>query len=488
MGYAKYYPGLCAELMAFLSGVQINAIHKYLKERDFDTRFDDRLYRFRIIQKFLQTHNLSNAEAVKALTAEYGRGFSINTFKKLKSSVPTPEKELNFSMLDPGASRISSTSVFSDDWEILRAIQRIYLNNVPRFDCDLTFGRGDFYASGVAAPIRCFDKYPVESNLIDAPATLPLDKADELPDESMRSIVIDLPDVINPNDKTGAFSDLADLAQSYHKLLSIAYRKLKPHFIEREPGVLIVKVRDIDYEGGRLWMSKIVTDMATGKVSAISRPVYDELTPEQKAVKFEFELVDKYVHTFRPDTILKKKTAKTSTAHDTFLVFQKIGEDFDVMYDTGNVGIQPSKHITDRNDYTPDFIYGRLLSYKKPPTDSYTAIAVRAPKGNEGTFIDANTEVPAKTMEIVRKAFSFRLPQLIKGGELMKLLKKRVEDDFSGRDPHFKDRSYDEQQRTILKHISTRLLGAGIMYFDYGKSGRVYFTENNFPIFTNEYI
>ena len=94
-----------------------------------------------------------------------------------------------------------------------------------------------------------------------------------------------------------------------------------------------MKTGDMIWQGKTLWMSKIVTELATGRLTRIGSVVYDELkaeaeqrgtTVEAEFPLFDLELVDKYVHTYDPG-ILKDRTVNGHSikAHDYFLVFRK---------------------------------------------------------------------------------------------------------------------------------------------------------------------
>ena len=100
-----------------------------------------------------------------------------------------------------------------------------------------------------------------------------------MPDNSLSSVVIDLPQSISEDGMRSpeAFQSISHLALSYYKMLKLAYCKLRYLTDTHSGGLLIVKVGDIMWHGKMLWMSKIVTELATGRLTRISEAVYDEL-------------------------------------------------------------------------------------------------------------------------------------------------------------------------------------------------------------------
>ncbi|MBD5184675.1 MAG: hypothetical protein HDS97_07280 [Bacteroidales bacterium] len=345
MSKIKYYPELTIEEISRNSGVSEAAVRKYIRENFIDREYDSQLIKFRKVQQYFRENpDSTNTAAAEAL----GEGYSRNTVEKYrhKNNAPKPNGErIYLTMSDPTMSKATVATVSDQDRLILGIILRLYLDGDDRFDCDLTFSKGDFYRYGVQYPRHCYDLYPEQpTDLVDAPEVKSLEEGYELSDNSLSSVVIDLPQSISEDGMRSpeAFQSISHLALSYYKMLKLAYCKLRYLADTHSGGLLIVKVGDIMWHGKMLWMSKIVTELATGRLTRISEVVYDELkaeaerkgtTVEKEFPLFDMELVDKYVH-IHDLTNLSDETGNGHSikAHDYFLVFRKGKEPHD--YDT----------------------------------------------------------------------------------------------------------------------------------------------------------
>lgn len=133
-----------------------------------------------------------------------------------------------------------------DQTEILHNIMQLYTDGKP-FDCDMTASELKFYRKVkgckyvIPEPKYLFDVFPKEEKIkkIEPYGRLPLD------DESIDSIVIDLPFVVSPPNAPSAVSNkegaslifkrffgyypVDDLYSSYYHWISEAYRVVKPN-------------------------------------------------------------------------------------------------------------------------------------------------------------------------------------------------------------------------------------------------------------------
>ena len=133
-----------------------------------------------------------------------------------------------------------------DQGEILWNIMQLYNDGKP-FDCDMTASQLKFYGErkgskyNIPEPKILFDVFPQEEKIkkIEPLGKLPLD------DESIDSIVIDLPFVVSPPDAPSAvenkegsslifkrfhgFYPVDSLYLTYYHWISEAYRVLKPN-------------------------------------------------------------------------------------------------------------------------------------------------------------------------------------------------------------------------------------------------------------------
>ena len=235
----------------------------------------------------------------------------------------------NLASVNPSISKVGIATVYDDDKNILKSIWKLYLQEFDLgkswFECDLTFSKGDFYKIGIPCPTKCFDEYPMQpEGLPDPPDKVyQLEEANQkLKDDSLSSIVIDLPQEIAENGKGSkdAFSTVEELVKTYNKLIGLAYQKLKSPTVWEPGGILVIKVGDIDYKGQRIWLSNLVTALATGVESGLYDPISEEF---EKYVPFDFTLVDKFIHLYKDIDIQENPRGPSIKAHDYFLVFSK---------------------------------------------------------------------------------------------------------------------------------------------------------------------
>ena len=297
-------------------------ISSLFRHNFYDPVFKKKLNTFRKVQKFRRTYPLSKkAAAVKKL------GLSKNTVSKYWKPENEPEPKKYNSSTDEMRSAISK--VADKDKDILNIILHVYLEGAKNFDCDLTFGKGDFYKELPYLPNHCYDKYPVKNPDKDAPIVYRLDEIDNpesdgyLPDNSLSSIVIDLPQEISKSGKgtVGAFKSMTNLAETYNDMLRLAERKLRYATSTNPGGLLIIKVGDIIYKGETIWMSQIVSELIVGPYTSLSNKFRSKVKNWHYV---SLDLVDKFVHRYKPDYINDSEEVNRSIkAHDYYLVFRK---------------------------------------------------------------------------------------------------------------------------------------------------------------------
>lgn len=193
-------------------------------------------------------------------------------------------------------------SVDKDQTAILSGILRLYCNNAPTFDCDLTTSEGVFYKYGIPRPPHCYDKYPVDD------IVKPLEEAFQLPNNSFSSIVIDLPFIVDeyPNGKViqskmqtrfNYFASNEELYEVNRQMLELAYRLLAPK------GVLVMKTQDYWYKGRQEWVALYVIE---------------------EARRLGFELLDQFLLVAKTKLLnpsYRQRCARKM--HSYFLVFRK---------------------------------------------------------------------------------------------------------------------------------------------------------------------
>lgn len=298
---------------------------KLFSKNFYDPKFELRLRNFRKVQQYKRDHpSARKKDAIndKCLT------LSKNTILKYwePESEPTPNRQ-NFSSSAKIKAAISKVS--DSDKDILNIILNVYLHGHNTFDCDLTFGEGKFYRD-IPYPKYSFDQYPVKINDPGSPEVVNLNEADGIiPDNSLSSIIIDLPQEISKSGKgnVGAFKSMTDLAETYNRMLKLAEKKLRFASPGHPAGLLIVKVGDIIHKGETIWLSQIVPELAMGEdyFTPLSEKFHSKI---KKLNTVNFELIDKFVHRYRPEEISSSETTYRSIkAHDYYLVFRKVTDE-----------------------------------------------------------------------------------------------------------------------------------------------------------------
>lgn len=251
----RYDPNLSIEENAAKCGVTVHAIRKYIQTNGIDRRHDAKLAKFLAVQRVkTQKPNATIREIAKEL------GFSENTVRKYlrpenKPSKINTEKVSKFELAK--ASQIIKSVSNSQD-EILYNILRLYVHT-DTYDCDLTASIGVFYRGIIPKPQHLYDKYPQMENVKR------LEEAFELPNESFRSIVLDLPFIVKDevsaqtsmvSQRFTSFLSMQELYDTNDTMLNLAYRLLK------KKGYLIMKTMDIKYSGKQYWIGNYVQNKA----------------------------------------------------------------------------------------------------------------------------------------------------------------------------------------------------------------------------------
>lgn len=481
MGRIKYDPELSVGEIARISGVKEPTVQKYIKENFIDREYDSQLIRFRRVQQYFADNPDIKSATVASLAL--GKGYSRHTVEKFRDpkNAPVPNKKKIFlSIEDPTTSKTAVASVSDQDRIILGIILRLYVKD-DRFDCDLTFAKGDFYKYGVQYPRFCFDKYYKECVApVGGSEVHDLDNGDTiLADNSLSSVIIDLPQEISDEgvESPCAFKDLKGLALSYYRMLSLAYKKLRYHSNTQTGGLLIVKVGDIRWQGKMIWLSKIVTELATGRLSRLSAPVYDELraeadrrgsSVEKEFPLFDMELTDKFVHTYDPDSLAEKECKGHSIkAHDYFLVFRKGREliNYDTFYFANEFELVDNEFP---GYLKAKSIYGiKVVSSKsRAEAEGKYVYEVRLPRKSESNLIDIQDFVSAEIRKNVSDMLNIGIPfsAYRSGKQFLKYLKEVMSERLTEQSAlEVQDRvspSVEEKERAV----ANLLRDCGVVY------------------------
>ena len=438
MGKIKYNPEHSIKEISLNSGVSEAAVWKYIRENFIDREYDSQLIKYRRVQQYFKENPDSTVSAAaKALGDVYSR----NTVEKYSHKINAPKPngdKIYLTMSDPTMSKATVATVSNEDRLILGTILRLYLKDQDCFDCDLTFSKGDFYRYGVQYPRHCYDLYPEQPvDLVDAPEVKPLEEGYELADNSLGSVVIDLPQSISEDGvrSPDAFQSISHLALSYYDMLKLSYSKLRYLDDTHPGGLLIVKVGDIMWKDKMLWMPKIVTELATGRVTRISAPVYDALKAEaerrgsvmeKEFPLFDMELVDKYVHTYDPMALSEENAVRRSIkSHDYFLVFRKGKEPHDyVYYGTDSESESISEIFGEDNESC----FGPVVVSRKSLVKGNRIIEIKMPQKNKINHIDKQSIVSTEVRCAISEELDIVIPFYAcrNGEQFLKFLKEAV--------------------------------------------------------------
>lgn len=295
----NYNPSLSIKQNADRCGVTEAAIRKYITAQGIDRRYDEQVKRYNAVKVYVQSHKEAKpSEVAKALN------MSLNTVKKYMAMESVPVKPNTDKVSKVNLSKLSAPikTVDKDQTAILSGILRLYCDNAPTFDCDLTTSVGGFYNFGIPRPAYLFDKYPVSDDV------KPLEEAETLSKGCFKSIVVDLPFMVEgcPTEKSldsimlnrfSSFRTNEELYATNSKMIELAYRLLAPK------GIFVMKTQDYWKQGRQEWVAHYIIN---------------------EAHKLGFELVDQFL------LIAKTKLLKPAyrqlcarKMHSYFLVFRK---------------------------------------------------------------------------------------------------------------------------------------------------------------------
>ena len=142
--------------------------------------------------------------------------------------------------------------------EILYNILRLYVKK-SSFDCDFTYSVGNFYVR-LEKPTLKFDINPQMEDV------RPLNEALDILPNSLHSVVVDLPFIVNVNSNERFKSKIAkrfdyfrseeELYEANDRMIELAYSKLKIS------GFLIMKTMDVCGPSKQLWINNYVQNKA----------------------------------------------------------------------------------------------------------------------------------------------------------------------------------------------------------------------------------
>ena len=161
-------------------------------------------------------------------------------------------------------------SISENQHDILANI--ITLHTPTGFDCDPTYGKGNFYTDKrICKPSFVSDLYPREEGVLRCAAEcLPL------PDESKKSIIFDPPFIVGfttgkpagiMGERFGGFRYISDLWQWYTQCLHEFYRILEID------GTLVIKCQDT-VSSGKQWLSHVYLIQEAEKLGFYAKDLF----------------------------------------------------------------------------------------------------------------------------------------------------------------------------------------------------------------------
>lgn len=247
----KYNPHLSVRENATNCGVSESAIRKYIRLNNIDRNYDNKLIKQKAILALKKDFpNISITEMSRKL------GFSVNTIKKyLNSEIRQSEKatcKVSTFDVSKNTNNIKSFSFCQE--EILKNILHLYIQE-EAFECDITYSIGVFYKR-LSQPRLKFDKYP------QCHGVHPLEEAYALPDDSLHSIICDLPFIVRGYgkesnagllvDRFKYFASEEEAYQANKDMITLAHQKLK------RGGYFIMKSMDVRCKAHHLWLNAYI--------------------------------------------------------------------------------------------------------------------------------------------------------------------------------------------------------------------------------------
>ena len=249
-----YNPQLSVTDNAINNKVSESAIRRYIRVNGIDRKRDNAIIIQRTIKNLKKKiPDISIAEICRQLN------ISKNTAKKyLNEDLTVSNNDTSkLSTFDLSKRKFIISSVSENQDLILSNILRLYIPS-GRFDCDLTYSVGNFYKI-IPQPLLKYDKYPKTDEIT------PLEEAYLIPDNSLSSVILDLPFVVKGEetiyksmmaDRFNCFNSMKELYQVNKDILQLAYSKLSNH------GILVVKTMDLNYGGVQHWIGNYIQNNA----------------------------------------------------------------------------------------------------------------------------------------------------------------------------------------------------------------------------------
>jgi DNA-binding CsgD family transcriptional regulator len=294
-----YNPLLTIEEIALRNGCSVNTVRQYIRQQQIDRQGDNMILLLKQIRDY-RKQGLTYEEIGKRTGRSYATIAKYAKMRMEEDGIRSLQDENKRSAIQDGRNRSMIKSYSNDQEELLVAILNLYVGK-RTFDCDLTYGDGKFYKH---IPIPRFI-YDIQRNLHDV---RPIIEAGLLPEQSMTSVVIDLPFIIQAKveedcksvirKRYSSFTSEKELKETYYELMQLANRLLKTK------GILVIKTQDTNYNRKQIWVHTIV---------------------ERYAQEIGFEMEDLFIKT--QDHVMLRATLSQQTHarkyHSYFYVYRK---------------------------------------------------------------------------------------------------------------------------------------------------------------------
>jgi hypothetical protein len=273
--------------------VSISAVRGYIQRNKIDQNGDRKRRLFDEIHRLME----ANPKASIYWLAKEAK-VDHKTAKRYAEMTDRPEvKKGKQTALKPGFSIVKS--VYFREKDILGGIIELYLTK-NSFDADMTYSEGGFYRH-ITQPRL---KYDIAPKMDDV---RPLEEFDKLANDSLESVVIDLPFFAGANPgklyyakRYGMFHSLNELLDTHADMMRRATQKLMPK------GLLVIKTQSFVHADHQVWTNYHLYDYAR---------------------ELNLEMVDEFVLVNRRRLIhITGEQQHARRFHAYFLCFRKRGE------------------------------------------------------------------------------------------------------------------------------------------------------------------
>ena len=244
-----YDPHLSVADNAAANNMSISAMRSYLQRKGIDQNGDRQRLLFDKIHSIMDNNpSISIYRLAKMSCVDY------KTAKRYATMIVPPNIQTGKeSALRPGFGIVRS--VYDHEGDLLNGIIQLYLAT-PSFEADMTYSKGGFYRH-IPPPQFKFDIAPQFDDV------LPLPEFDKLKDNSLGSVIIDLPYFAGTNagklyyaERYGQFSSIPELEWHYRKMMELATQKLK------SKGLLVMKIQPFVYAERQVWTNYHIYNLA----------------------------------------------------------------------------------------------------------------------------------------------------------------------------------------------------------------------------------